>query len=115
MMGKIERLKVEYQSAPRCSTNIMWKTTYPMRGGKFPAAHPCHGMTDAMTMLGMQKSIVSGPKEADDAIGRFRQRGYEASCFPEGDGMIVVELQGQDKAQVVRDIEECFGWEVTNA
>ena len=48
----------------------------------------------------------------------FRQRGYWASCFPEGDGITLKWWEDvpsdPDKTaeQVMHDIRECFGWNV---
>lgn len=75
------------------SANIMWEGRWPMKAGKFPPDHPC--LPDA------------------DALQRFRERGYWANPFPEGDG-ITMDAKGRPATQVVADIRECFGWEVGN-
>ncbi len=70
--------------------NIIWRGRFPMRHGKFPAAHPA----------------------SDDKMVEFRGRGYWASCFPEGDGITMKTEQGQPATQVAHDIAEVFGWHV---
>jgi len=47
-------------------------------------------------------------------IDAFRDKGYWASCFPEGDGITFYSLDGpKDDEQVVKDIEGCFGFTVS--
>lgn len=83
--------------------NIMWPGAFPMRGGRFPAGHPC--------AAGMRGGIdVQFGTSA--ALTEFRGRGYWASCFPEGDGITMKVGNGQSPEQVAKDIAECFGWEV---
>jgi len=38
------------------------------------------------------------------------ERGYWISPFPEGDGFTMDLKRGQSREQVLRDIQECFGW-----
>jgi hypothetical protein len=83
--------------------NIMWKPAHPMRHGKFPSSHP------ASPNCGFGLSEQMGKSEKMEA---FRQRGYWASCFPEGDGITMKVRNGQSPEQVRRDIEEVFGWKV---
>lgn len=90
--------------------NIMWRPFHPARGAfdnVWPKTHPCHGNP---------KLFVMGPWEqpaSDDPLGKFRARGYCASCFPEGDGICLIAIpEGKTTPDVVRDIVECFGWEV---
>jgi hypothetical protein len=74
------------------AANILWKEKFPMRAGEFPPVHPCVANATAL--------------EA------FRARRYWANPFPEGDG-ITLDLQADQTAEkVVKDIEECFAWEV---
>lgn len=75
------------------ASNIMWNGKWPMQQGAFPADHPC---------------IANA-----EAFERFKQRGYWANPFPEGDG-ITLDAKGRSAEQVVRDIEESLGWEVVN-
>jgi hypothetical protein len=75
-------------------SNIMWEGNWPMQRGSFPPDHPC--------------------VENADAFEQFKQRGYWASPFPEGDGITLDAKLGQSADQVVRDVVECFGWEVVN-
>lgn len=63
-----------------------------MRKGSFPPEHPCE-----VNPTGFES---------------FKAR-YWANPFPEGDG-ITMDAKGASAEQVVRDIEECFGWNVFN-
>ncbi|QDU56725.1 hypothetical protein [Aeoliella mucimassa] len=73
-------------------SNVMWEGKWPIKHGELPSDHPC---------LVQSESLES-----------FMQRGYWASTFPEGDGITVDARLGQSAGKVIRDIEECFGWEV---
>lgn len=77
---------------------------YAMKNGKFPPDHPCSA------------GVASSNKESEFGSGgplqAFRERGYWASCFPEGDGITMKVLKGQDADTVRKDIAECFGWTV---
>jgi len=75
----------------RAMANIMWQGTWPKRKGDFPPGHPC---------------IVNAA-----GLEAFRARGYWASPFPEGDGL-TMDPKGRTAAEVIADIEQCFGWEV---
>jgi hypothetical protein len=83
-----------------CYGNIIWTGKFPMRNGRFPADHPVGGATGIVDQCG------NGP-----GIEAFRQRGYWASCFPEGDGITWKPLREQNNEQCMTDIRECFGWE----
>lgn len=76
----------------QCS-NIMWDMVgkWPMKAGEFPKEHPVHA--------------YAGQLE------EFKSRGYWLSPFPEGDGFTMDLKNNQSADQVVRDIEECLGWE----
>ena len=75
--------------------NIMWDDEkWPMKQGSHPPEHPC-----------LQQS---------DAFAEFKRRGYWANPFPEGDGITLDTLNDQSREDVIRDVEECFGWTVTN-
>ena len=94
-------MKVRYiHETTRTTGNILWPFDgpYPMRGGVFPANHPAH----------RSHGTDHAPLET------FRARGYWASCFPEGDGITMKCERGQNENDVVRDIRECFGWEVSS-
>lgn len=80
--------------------NIMFAGRWPMKGGEFPKDHPVGGTAHVGTELG------TGPN-----IQRFRELGYWASCFPEGDGICFKPLKGQANDQVRADIKAAFGWE----
>lgn len=73
---------------------------FAMNHGKFPKDHPVGGGSNDLDQMG------GGP-----TIEAFRARGYWASCFPEGDGMCWKPLNGQNDAQCLTDIRECFGWD----
>ena len=46
-------------------------------------------------------------------LERFRSMGYYASCFPEGDGIAIIDESGAKTAGMVADdIITCFGWDV---
>jgi len=120
-------MKVAYQhpvvghDGKRLSTaNIIWAkrdrgsayyrvSQFAMRGGKFPPNHPCapsSGYSDA-AQCGVSPQLLA-----------FRERGYWASCFPEGDGITlkwwddVPNPTEKTTEQVIKDITECFGWNV---
>jgi hypothetical protein len=80
--------------------NIMWEGKFPMRNGKFPKDHPCADGD------GFKMEIGKGP-----GLVAFRERGYWASCFPEGDGITWEPLKGQSHDLCMIDIRECFGWD----
>ena len=86
--------------------NILWDARHPLRNGKWPKAHPCSANPQPMVFGRI------GQPESDDPLGRFRARGYMASCFPEGDGIAFDPPEGKTSPDVVKDIEECFGWTV---
>ncbi len=76
---------------------------YERRNGKFPPGHPVGGTRHVSDY----SQLGSGTK-----IDAFRDRGYWASCFPEGDGITWRPLHGQSAEQCVSDILECFGWDI---
>ncbi len=83
--------------------NIIWQKKYPMVGGQFPEGHPVgSGRADDM-QLGLSEGMAM-----------FRQRGYWASCFPEGDGICFKPCNEQTHEQTLIDIAECFGWEISD-
>lgn len=85
--------------------NIMWSPAHRMRHGKFPATHPA----EPNGTVRFRDECGEGSK-----MRAFRQCGYWASCFPEGDGITMKTLNGQTPEQVVADIKSVFGWEVKN-
>lgn len=109
----------------RLSTaNIIWAdrdhgdayyrvSRFAMRAGRFPANHPCAPFHDP-------KPNNAGMCGDSDTLIKFRERGYWASCFPEGDGITlkwwddVPAPVEKTREEVMRDIEECFGWTITN-
>lgn len=99
-------MKVKYIHPRKgiCYGNILWPGKWPMRGGKFPADHPIEPRGGEC-----QNDFQCGQSET---MRRFRERGYWASCSPEGDGIAFDCLNDQTPKQVVKDIIECFGFEV---
>jgi hypothetical protein len=75
---------------------------FAMRGGKFPPNHPVGGGDAGAAQMGTGENIT-----------KFRERGYWASCFPEGDGITWEPKEGQSDEQCLTDIRECFGWDVS--
>lgn len=89
-----------------CAGNIIWTPAVPMRGGRFPASHPAapgckFGMGPGDGQVGMSEKMQA-----------FRERGYWASCFPEGDGITLDAKSDQPPEKVVQDITDVFGWTV---
>jgi len=76
------------------ASNIMWEGRWPMKRGELSSDHPC----------------IAQSQEFES----FKERGYWANPFPEGDGITLDPKNGQTAAEVVRDIEECLGWEIVN-
>lgn len=79
---------------------------HEMRGGKFPKAHPCS--ENPMPVVFGRSSQPA----TTDPLGKFRARGYMASCFPEGDGIAFDPPAGHTRAQVELDVAECFGFRI---
>lgn len=75
---------------------------FAMRAGKFPPDHPVGGTRHATD---------SSQGGSGSTIDAFRERGYWASCFPEGDGITWKPERGQTDEQCMVDIRECFGWD----
>lgn len=78
---------------------------FAMRHGNFPPTHPCAPFDD-------KAPTGTGEEGGSKGLSAFRARGYWASCFPEGDGITWRPERGQDDAQCLADIRECFGWEL---
>lgn len=85
--------------------NIRWVGKHEARRGVFPADHPCAPKTP---MFG--EPDMRGQGGVSPALDAFRERGYWASCFPEGDGITWKPERGQGDEQCIADIRECFGW-----
>lgn len=75
---------------------------FAMSRGRFPASHPCA----SSSVIGYTTEIGCSSK-----LTAFRERGYFASCFPEGDGFCWEPLRKQTDMQCLSDLRECFGWE----
>ena len=75
----------------KAASNILWDGRWPKEAGEFPPDHPC--------VLQSQQ------------FNQFKERGYWANPFPEGDGITLDPQKGQSAEQVIQDIKECFGWE----
>lgn len=89
-------------------SNVIWERHWPMRGGKPREGHPCFGNPEPLTFAPVD------PGKRDDPLSLFRARGYgAASCFPEGDGITFDIPDGQTLDHAVRDVEECFGFNVS--
>lgn len=93
-----------------CHGNILWPQMSSgacrARNGYFPKTHPAaHGSA----VFGATDPFQGGNS---DSMTKFRSRGYWASCFPEGDG-IVFKCDGKSAAEVATDVVECFGFTVT--
>lgn len=102
--------------------NILFEKSYPMRGGSFPKEHPCSDDPKPTVQAAMRMKppgsdewtdVPGEQPESDTALGKFRARGYWASCFPEGDGICIRALHGQSVKQLAQDATECFGRTVT--
>lgn len=93
------RVKVLHYKPGFAYGNIMFLggRCWPMRGWKFPKEHPFSDNPEPTT-------FTHTPPMGDDDLSRFRQAGYYASCFPEGDGISFQPLAGQDEAQIELDI-----------
>ena len=76
-----------------------------MRGGKFAANHPFGDNPEMLT-------FSNTPAMADDKLSKFRQAGYYASCFPEGDGIVFSVIVEKSKQEVEKDITEILGLEI---
>lgn len=72
--------------------------------GKFTRDHPVAPNADSMGSGAGAGQGGDGPM-----LKAFRERGYWASCFPEGDGITWKPERGQDDDQCLKDIRECFG------
>lgn len=75
---------------------------FAMRGGRFPANHP--------VAPGEASSNNRAEMGGSAGLAAFRERGYWASCFPEGDGITWKPEREQSDEQCLADIRECFGW-----
>jgi len=87
--------------------NIIWSGKFPQRAGKW-RGHPCESNPEPLVFDREEQPV------SDDPLGKFRARGYFASCFPEGDG-ISFQPPREDVTmeKVCSDITECFGWSTT--
>ena len=86
--------------------NIIWSPAVPMRAGKFPSVHPAAPGDE------FGKGAGDGQLGTSDKMNAFRERGYWASCFPEGDGITLDAQKDQPPERVAQDIREVFGWDV---
>jgi hypothetical protein len=81
-----------YHQYGKFSGNIMW----PKSLGQNKATHPVHSTEDN--------------KHAPIVL--FREKGYFASCFPEGDGITMMDNSNKKSPEeVIDDIKICFGWD----
>lgn len=80
------------------SDNLMFDSKHPMRNGKFLSTHPFIDCKEPLT-------FANNPHpDATDRLNKFRQAGYFASCFPEGDGITIQRLKGQSEQQLIEDV-----------
>lgn len=104
----------------RSYSNILFQEKWPMKYGKFPKPHPCADEPAPLVIgphrmkqtNGEWQDIPGEQPESNTALGRFRGKGYWASCFPEGDGITFDQLKGQDDETIMLDIAECFDCDV---
>lgn len=80
--------------------NLMFDKASPMIGGVLPKAHPFWDNPTPLTFPGGKYT------DGTDRLSNFRRAGYWASCFPEGDGLVFRQLNGQDNDQIQRDVIE---------
>lgn len=129
MIFKYFHPTADVNGKPYSDANVIWAerdqgspyyrvSRFAMRRGKFPSTHPCApvGLFDEEDL---SNSSQSG---SCPGLKAFRARGYWASCFPEGDGMCIDWWNNRsgsfaDKSaeQVMKDLRECFGWELRQA
>lgn len=102
------KVKYTHENPGSWNGNIMWPGEYEARGGIFPTDHPCAAGT---------KVFAGNDYQAGDSetLRSFRERGYWASCFPEGDGITLRCKNGQCEDDVIKDIEQVFGWKVVKS
>lgn len=89
-----------------CYSNIIWSPAAPMRNGKFPPSHPAA----AGDKFG--EGPGDGQLGTSEKMNKFRERGYWASCFPEGDGITLQAQNDQPPEKIAQDISDVFGWAV---
>lgn len=94
-------LTLIYRPGEGTISNIIFSGTWPIYRGQFQKGHPCRGEKRAYIR------DDEYPKSRTN-IGKFRSRGYWASCFPEGDGITFIPLKDQSQEQVLLDIATCF-------
>lgn len=101
-------VKYTHENPGQWNGNILWTGRYAARNGIFPKDHPCAAGT---------KVFAGNDFQAGDgeALRAFRDRGYWASCFPEGDGITLTCKKGQAEADVTKDIQDVFGWSIAKA
>jgi hypothetical protein len=101
-------MKVEYRRyQPGVAYgNILFKgTAWPMRGwNKFPKDHPFYDNIEPTTF--------GHPLDGTDRLAKFRQAGYYASCFPEGDGISFQPLGNQTEEKIREDITNILQLEI---
>lgn len=80
--------------------NIMFDRRYANK------EHPCADNPEPLTWEGCDY------KKGDDKLTKFREAGYHASCFPEGDGIAFKPLEDQSNQQILNDIINILGFEI---
>lgn len=88
-------MKVDYyHQRENIYGNIMWDKEL----GQSDETHPIKSMPT---------------KNGEHPIETFTNLGYFASCFPEGDGIVIQDKSNTKTAGMVADdIIKCFGWDV---
>lgn len=87
-----------------CYWNILWDGRFRLNSPD----HPCY-LSKSKTVF----KFDGEPPIDDSPLSQFRERGYWASCFPEGDGIsFAPNDESVTREQVAKDIKECFGFEV---
>lgn len=106
--GPTETMTVRYIHGEkgRWAGGVLWSERAPARNGVFPHNHPCAAGTPVFGAAG------NGQCGEGEKLNAFRELGYWASCFPEGDGITLDAVLNQPPAQVIADIEQVFGWRV---
>lgn len=90
-------------------SNILWAGRFPMYGGVFPKNHPCSDNPKPTVFTYEEQPATN------DRLGRFRARGYLASCFPEGDGISFAPIdEARGVPEICQDIVECFDVTISN-
>lgn len=97
--GKRSEMRIVFGVPGLSAHNLMFDKSYPMRAGIFPKDHPFAFCAEPFTF------VNSPAPDVKDSLNDFRNQGYFASCFPEGDGITIKCLNNQTNEQLRMDIE----------